>query len=394
MTSTVQQVDFSQPTKFSAELHRRIVRAIGPVCEAIAMRLTSELRAPVELTIADSQQLSWAAAKAQLPVNALAAGLEVTDAGRGEERQMLLSIDSPFVLRALECLLGGSAVQAPAERRLSEIDWALTQRLLEGVAAQLGTAWRDLGLELALAEIDVEGDGGVVVPHGEPTFAVTFDAAIDNLHASMTLLIPWLAISSIVEEIVGIAQRREEADPHQGHAVRRGMGRAPVLLRAEIGSVQMPVERALALAPGALLLLDRRAEDGMTLFAERVPLARVSPGLRGQRRAIRLATPIEPSAADVVRPGSSAKQAQLHAGDRRDHGLGRMTSVPVRVWAELGRTTLALASALELPAGTVLELEQDATSPIEVFVGGKCFAHGALQVTAEGIWAVQLDALL
>ncbi|HTA05330.1 MAG TPA: FliM/FliN family flagellar motor switch protein [Solirubrobacteraceae bacterium] len=392
MTSTVQPVDFSQPTKFSAELRRRIVRAIGPVCEAIAIRLTSELRAPVELAIADSQQLSWAAAKAQLPVNALAAGLEVTDAERSDGRQMLLSIDSPFILRALECLLGGSASMAPSERRLSEIDWALTQRLLEGVTAQLGAAWRDLGLDLGLAEIDVEGDGGVVAPHGEPTFAVTFDAAIESLHSGMTLLIPWSTISPVAEEIVGMAQRREEADPQQGHAVRRGMARAPVLLRAEIGAVQMPVERALALAPGTLLLLDRRAEEGMTLFAERVPLARVSPGLRGQRRAIRLATSIEPGGVLAVRSGNDVTQP--HAGDRRDHGLGRMTSVPVRVWAELGRTTLALASALELPAGTVLELEQDAAAPIEVFVGGKRFAHGALQVTAEGIWAVQLDALL
>ncbi|HEY1450382.1 MAG TPA: FliM/FliN family flagellar motor switch protein [Solirubrobacteraceae bacterium] len=391
--STVQPVDFSQPTKFSAELRRRIVRAIGPVCEAIAMRLTSELRAPVELTIADSQQLSWAAAKAQLPVNALAAGLEVTDAGRADGRQLLLSVDSPFVLRALECLLGGSASQAPPERRLSEIDWALTRRLLEGVSTQLSAAWRDLGgLELGLSEIDVEGDGGVVAPHGEPTFAVTFDATIDNLHSGMTLLIPWSTISPVAEEIVGMAQRREEADPQQGRAVHRGMARAPVLLRAEIGAVQMPVERALALAPGTLLLLDRRAEEGMTLFAERVPLARVSPGLRGQRRAIRLATSIEPGGAHAVRPASGITQP--HAGHARDPGLRRMTGVPVRVWAELGRTTLALASALELPAGTVLELEQDASAPIEVFVGGKCFAHGALQVTAEGIWAVQLDALL
>ena len=74
--------------------------------------------------------------------------------------------------------------------------------------------------------------------------------------------------------------------------------------------------------------------------------------------------------------------------------LARMMDVPVRVWAELGRTTLPLGSALELPPGTVVELDQGAESPIELFVNGMRFAHGTLQVDAEGEWAVQIDALV
>ena len=71
-----------------------------------------------------------------------------------------------------------------------------------------------------------------------------------------------------------------------------------------------------------------------------------------------------------------------------------MLGVHVRVWAELGRVTLPLGSTLELPPGSVLELDQGAEAPIELFVNGMCFAHGTLQVTAEGDWAVQVDALI
>ncbi|HTZ85460.1 MAG TPA: FliM/FliN family flagellar motor switch protein [Solirubrobacteraceae bacterium] len=382
--SSVQTLDFSQPTKFSAELRRRIVRAIAPVCEAIALRMTSELRAPVELAIADSQQLSWSAARAQLPANALAASLQATASGRGDGGQMLLSIEPPLIFRALECLLGGVASGAGAERRFSEIDWALTRRLLEELTAQFNAAWRDLGqLELSLTEIDVEGDGGVAAAHSEPTFAVSFDGSIEGLHSNLSLLIPWSTVAPFAEEIVGGSQHREDADPRQRHAVRRGLAKANVLLRAEVGAVQMPVEQMLALAPGSLLALERRAEEGMTLFAESVPLGRVEPGLRSQRRAVRLSTAIEP--ADAQTPRAPSPNATIRAG--------RMTGVPVRVWAELGRTTLPLGSTLDLPPGTVLELDQDAEDPVEVYVGGKCFAHGALQVTDEGVWAVRLDSL-
>ncbi len=81
-------------------------------------------------------------------------------------------------------------------------------------------------------------------------------------------------------------------------------------------------------------------------------------------------------------------------GDAANEGLARMLGVPVRVWAELGRTTIPLGRALELPPGTVLELDQAAEAPIELFVNGMCFAHGTLAVTAEGEWAVQIDTLV
>ncbi len=74
--------------------------------------------------------------------------------------------------------------------------------------------------------------------------------------------------------------------------------------------------------------------------------------------------------------------------------LARMMGVPVRVWAELGRATMPLGHALELPPGSVVELDQGAESPIELFVNGMRFAHGTLQVGGEGEWAVQVDALV
>jgi flagellar motor switch protein FliM len=424
----VRTVDFSQPTKFTTELRRRIVRVLDPFCEVFAMRLSTELRAPVELAVADSSQLTWSAAKAQLPANAIAVALEA----RPIERLMLLSVEPAMILQALELLLGGTAAQAPPDRRLSEIDWALMRRLLESMTAQLSLAWRDLGgLELALGEVDLEGDADVTVPIGEPTFALTLESKIDGLPSTMSLLIPWSAIEPAAEEILGGGPLAENADPHEGRAVQRGLAAAHVRLRAEVGSVQMPVERMLALTPGTLLALEDRAEHGVQLFAEGTPLGRALPGLRGARRAIKLTTAMEPGPQPpelmVDTPTPSASHVLLAPAAGEDGGTGasedtgpedgasdgggaareqgtaldivareslaRMMGVPVRVWAELGRTTIPLGHAMELPPGSVVELDQGADAPIELFVNGRCFAHGSLQVSGEGEWAVQIESL-
>ena len=66
----------------------------------------------------------------------------------------------------------------------------------------------------------------------------------------------------------------------------------------------------------------------------------------------------------------------------------------MRVWAELGRTHLPLGRALELAQGALVELDQSADAPVELFANGLCFANGSLVVTAEGVWGVQVAELL
>ena len=45
-------------------------------------------------------------------------------------------------------------------------------------------------------------------------------------------------------------------------------------------------------------------------------------------------------------------------------------------------------------AGSVIELDQSAEAPVELFVNGLCFASGSLVITAEGGWGVQVGELI
>jgi flagellar motor switch protein FliM len=393
--SRVQALDFSQPTKFTAELRRRIGRVLTPFCKVLSTRMSTDLRAPVELRQVDARQLSWSEAKSTLPEDCLLVAVRTQPI----DRQMLLALELPLVLRSLDCLLGGSAADAPSTRKLSEIDWALTRRLLDAMVLQLSLLWRDLGdLELAVEEVDVEGDAGVLVPIGEPTFAVTFEWEIAGLASTFSLLLPWSAIEPVAEEILDGGGGVADADPGEAAAVHRGLAAAKVTLRAEVGASVVPVERVLELEPGGVLKLDAKAEHGVTLLAENVPIAQGLPGRSGVRRAIKLTTPIEPAGERGPHsPLAVPTQAPCTtAADRRTtlDGLARLRGVDVRVWAELGRASMSLGDALMLPQGTVVELDQEAEEPVELFVNGLPFASGTLATTAEGEWAIQIGALI
>jgi flagellar motor switch/type III secretory pathway protein FliN len=145
--------------------------------------------------------------------------------------------------------------------------------------------------------------------------------------------------------------------------------------------------------------LDGRAEDGVRLFAEGVLLGRGRPGRSGTRRAIKLHSTSEtPTRADTYAKLGRAEleRARANVDGARENPESRaiLRSIFVRVWAELGRTHMPLRGALELAPGAVLELDQSAEAPVELFVNGLCFANGSLVVTADGGWGVEVGELV
>ena len=68
-----------------------------------------------------------------------------------------------------------------------------------------------------------------------------------------------------------------------------------------------------------------------------------------------------------------------------------LRDIRVRVWAELGRTSVSLGAAPQLPPGAVLELDRKADDPVDLFVNGLRFASGRLVLTEEGEWALRLE---
>jgi flagellar motor switch protein FliM len=316
---------------------------------------------------------------------------------------MLLSVEVPMVLQALECMLGGEATQPPSERHLGEVDWVLARDLLDKLVADLSPAWTELGgSELTRGDVDLEGDAGLLTAASQPTLAVTISSRLGASASTLALLIPWACAEPLVELLHGAGAQAEQPG-HEGELdeLKRGIAGAQILVRAEVGAVQMPIEQMLAIVPGGLVELGERAEQGVRLIAEEVSIGRGRPGRSGTRRAVKLEITGEPPVhcETYARLGrTELERARAHvqgAGEGvTPDGGPILRSIFVRVWAELGRTHLPLGQALELAPGVVVELDQRVDAPVELFANGLCFANGSLVVTADGAWGVQVAELL
>jgi flagellar motor switch protein FliM len=281
-------VDFARPTKFTTEHERRIVRTLDMFCQTAAARLTAELRVPLELEVINTSQQVWSVAQQQLPPSSLGAPLEV----QPQDTRMLMTAELPFMLLAIEHLLGGSPERPPRARKLSEIDWVLTRRIFETLVTQLSVVWQDLADQsLSSHEVDAHVEGMQIAAMSEPTLSVTLEARIEGHSSTLALLIPWAAIDAVADHISGRDLRMRAADPFAAAAVQRAVSDAKVTMRAEVGSVELAIQDVLGLQPGDLVKLAAPASAGIALYAEDVPVHFAKPGRSGTRRAVQIVDP-------------------------------------------------------------------------------------------------------
>ena len=143
-------VDFTRPTKFTAEQERRLHRTLDAFCRTASTRLSAELRVPLEMEVLTSHAADVGQRARRGPANSTAAIFNVEPIGT----RMLLSTESTLLLGAIELLLGGSIDGGVKERRMTDIDQALGRHFFERLLAQLTLIWTDVaGLDL------VAGDG-------------------------------------------------------------------------------------------------------------------------------------------------------------------------------------------------------------------------------------------
>ena len=71
-----------------------------------------------------------------------------------------------------------------------------------------------------------------------------------------------------------------------------------------------------------------------------------------------------------------------------------LRAVPVRVWAELGRARMPAGTSLDLPTGSVVELDREVEDAVDLYVDGLRFASGRLRVAEDGGLQLEVEQVL
>ena len=112
--------------------------------------------------------------------------------------------------------------------------------------------------------------------------------------------------------------------------------------------------------------------------------------LHGGRR-LRAPRPARPQR--LRRADGRAREAQTTEYTTAPLGAA-LRAVPVRVWAELGRARMPAGTSLDLPTGSVVELDREVEDPVDLYVDGLHFATGRLRVAEDGSLQLEVEQVL
>jgi flagellar motor switch protein FliM len=285
----VRKIDFTRPSKFTTDQQRRLERAHENFCRNVSTRMSAELRAPVSVELIDTAQLTWANALEEIPRNSVSGIVDVAPI----DGRVLITAELTLLLSLLDRVLGGQTSERPTERTLTDVDRALVSRIFQMLLDELSISFNDLA-ELQFGVLDLETERApALAPLSEPTLAMTFEFKLDRLSSTMVMLIPHRSIEPVLKTS-DAAEHDAELAADAAAAVTDAMGEVVVQLRAEVGSVDMSIERVLALRPGDVLHLDGATEEGaVTLFADAIALHRAKLGRNGRRRAVGVLGPVD-----------------------------------------------------------------------------------------------------
>lgn len=106
-------------------------------------------------------------------------------------------------------------------------------------------------------------------------------------------------------------------------------------------------------------------------------------------RPVRAPAPTPPPANNMVGYNVSRASYQnfdeddLQLSDGQNNNLNMILSVPLEITVEIGRTTRKIKEILDFSSGTIVELNKQAGSQVDVFVNGQAIAKGDVVVVDD-----------
>jgi flagellar motor switch protein FliM len=288
----VRTMNFERPTKFTSDQERRFGRLIESFCRTASTRLSAELRTPVELEFIAATQLTWSSTVAQVPEGSACAIVAVQPL----DTRLLMTAELPFLLYAIDALLGGSPQGAIRARRLTEIDWTLAERLFSMLMHQLSMIWQDVAdVELSIAGVESSLESVQVAALSEPTLTLAVEVRVGGTSSTLSLHVPFAAIARVASAFSHRDGTLAAPEPGTAGVVDAALRGVAITMRAEVGDTLMTVDQVLELSVGDIVTLGRPAAEGVTIYADAVPVHRAKPGRNGTRRAVQVVGPSERS---------------------------------------------------------------------------------------------------
>ncbi len=295
-THQINIYDFKRPERVS----KSQVIALEALHEVFARNLSASLsgylRTIIEVRLISVEQFTYSEFTMSLPIPTSFNLLSCAPL----DGHIILEVNPSILFPIIDRLLGGGRTGAQyAERPFTNIELSLVNTILARVIGQMRETWESVkAIDFTLFETESNPFLLQIVAPNEPVVLLSFEALMGEYSGMVNICIPFKVIEPIMPEF----SQSNWFSAERGRNVKNSAKRILASIRnapAEIAGIlaETPISLCdiLSLAPGDILDTGRKATQPVLLTIQGKKKYRCVPGVRGQRKVLRLTEAIDPS---------------------------------------------------------------------------------------------------
>ena len=381
--------DFKRPERVARDQLRAIETLHEVFARNLQTALSGRLRAIVDVSVASVDQLTFSEFINSLPNPTVFYQVSCEPL----EGNFIFEINPTIAFPMIERMLGSGRVGGilPA-RELTDIEWAMMNRIIEEALVLLKEVWTTVAeINFQVANKASNPQLMQIMSPNEPIVMVVMEVTLGDQKGYLNACIPVMSIEPVMEKInthTWFALRRKASEPGQEKLLKQALSEAEVDLVAHLHLESVRLMDLQGLQPGDLITTSHRRKKPVIISVEGRPKFRAQLGSHRSQLALRVEGPISPSEEyRLQQPGSllgvrkeggedpSSPAGGTPAGEG-DDSLDKLLSIPVLGSVVLAEKTMRFRDVLTLKQGDIIEFEKRIEEPLTLTAGGRNIAKG------------------
>jgi len=211
----------------------------------------------------------------------------------------LMTVDSSLIYSMIDVLLGGRRIGTAVRiegRPYTTIEMALARRMIEVILEDVHKAFEPLTqVNFRLERIETNPRFAAISRPAHAAILIELRIEMDDRGGKIEILLPYATIEPIREQLLqNFMGEKFGRDPiWEGHLATE-IYAADVEVEAVLHEMELPLSRALGLAPGQTIMFDRSPADPVKLRCGDVELTQAIMGHIGKNVSVRTTRPLNP----------------------------------------------------------------------------------------------------
>ena len=284
----VKNYDFARPAKFSKEHLRTLEIIFEHYGRLLSTNLPVYLRRTVQVEVMNSEVVAYSEFSNALS-NPVLLGIVSMDPLEGN---IIVEMASNLGYAMVDRLLGGSGTPLGTARDFSEIELVILERMFNICVDLLAAPWENVvSITPRLERIETNSQFAQIISPNEMIAIVTMNVKIGDVEGMMNICLPYIVLEPVIDKLntkYWFSTMQDKDVNTYEDAIESLISKAPIPVKAVLGTSSISVNDFLNLGVGDIIKLDTSVDRELNVFVGNMKKFKALPGSSNDKYAVRL----------------------------------------------------------------------------------------------------------